>query len=271
MDFIEIDIIDIVDILIVAFIMWQIFRLLKGTAAMAIVLGIAALYIIWVIVDAANMELMGRIMSQVIGVGALALVVVFQQEIRHYLLMLGTRMTQTSNRFLKFILGSQTVIVNRGIISDIVTAAMDMSSGKVGALIVFERGSDLQTIKDTGDLINADISTRLIETIFFKNTPLHDGAMIITGNRISYARCVLPVSDNLSIPAKLGLRHRAAVGITEQTDAFALVVSEQTGGISIIDNGEINTLKAGDNLSEILSEKFSKARSKTTQGSLQQE
>lgn len=257
MDFIEINIIDIIDISLVAIIIWQIFRLLKGTAAMAIVLGIAILYITWVFVKMANMELMEEIMSQILGVGALALVVVFQQEIRHYLLMLGNRMSQTSNKFVKFIMGDQSVAMNRSIISEIVSAAMDMSSNKVGALIVFQRESDLQTIKETGDKIDSEISARLIETIFFKNTPLHDGAMIITADRISYARCVLPVSDNLSIPAKLGLRHRAAVGVTEQTDAFALVISEQTGRITVIDNGEIDTLKAGDNLSEILFEKLS--------------
>jgi len=260
MDFIGIEIIDIIDIILVAIIMWQIYRLLKGTAAMAIVLGIVLLYIIWVVVRLVGMELMEEIMSQILGVGVIALIIVFQQEIRHYLLMLGNRMSQTSNKFLKIFMGENAPAIKRGVLSEIVSASMDMSAVKTGALIVFQRNSDLQTIKETGDVIDAEISARLIETIFFKNTPLHDGAMIISGDRISYARCVLPVSDNLAIPAKLGLRHRAAVGVTEQTDAFALVISEQTGKITVVDNGEIDTLKAGDNLSEILATKLSKSR-----------
>ncbi len=257
MDFITIDIIDIIDITIVAFIIWQIYRLLKGTAAMTIFLGIVLLYAIWIIVRVMHMELMSAIMSQVLGVGALALIVVFQQEIRHYLLMIGNRLSRTSNKFLRNLFSSNKATISSTLLSEIVSAIMDMSSTKTGALIVFQRTSDLSSIKESGDLINSEISSRLIETIFFKNTPLHDGAMIISSGKIQYARCVLPVSDNLSIPASLGLRHRAAIGVTEQTDAFALVVSEQTGRVSVVDKGEIMVLQAGDNLSEILTKKMS--------------
>lgn len=254
MDFLNVTIIDIIDILLVTFIFWQVYRLVRGTVATTIFVVIFLIYVLWAVVQALNMELMSAILSQILGVGVIALIVVFQQEIRQSLLLIGNRLRNTSNKFLRHFVGNKTLTVSSNAISEIVNGVMNMASNKIGALIVFERKSTLENITETGDLINADISSRLIETIFFKNTPLHDGAMIIADNRIKYARCVLPVSENLSINPSLGLRHRAAAGVTERTDAFAIVVSEQTGKVSVIDKGQIRTLSAGDNLTEIITE-----------------
>lgn len=255
MDFIDFKIIDAIDIAVVALLFIQLYRLIRGTAALSIFISIFLLYIMWIVVRILNMELLSLILGQVLGVGALALVVVFQQEIRRYLLMLGTRISNTQNRFLKrFLTNKHTVNTINPIYRELEIAVRDMSATFTGALIAIEKGSDLSIYSSSGDIIDAKINVRLIENIFFKNSPLHDGAMIICNDLIHSVRCILPTSDNLHIPAYMGLRHRAAMGLAEHSDAVIIIVSEETGRISIAHNGEINVVKSDDNLAQMLSD-----------------
>jgi uncharacterized protein (TIGR00159 family) len=238
--FIHIRILDIIDIFIVAFLLYQFYLLIRGTAAMNIFSGIVLLYVVWLVVKALNMELLGSILGQVIGVGVIALIILFQQEIRKFLLILGAKYTSKGKNAIESILGnkpSSKILIDTESIS---RACTNLSLTKTGALIVIARNSNLEVYAETGDLINANISARLLENIFFKNSPLHDGAVIIDNNMIVAARCVLPISENLNLPPHFGMRHKAALGLTEATDALVIIVSEETGKISIADNGRID-------------------------------
>jgi len=239
--FIEIKFLDIIDILFVAFLLYYLYNLLKGTVAINIFFGIVAFYLLWKLVTALEMRLLSEIFGAFISVGFIALIVVFQPEIRKFLLMLGTPgfIHKRRKRFLfwKFDM-SKPVDLD---IDQIIIACQKMSENKTGALIIVANKSRLEQYVETGEKLDADISEPLIENIFFKNSPLHDGAMIIHHNKIKAARCILPVSSNQKIPASLGLRHRAAVGVTEQSDSLAIVVSEETGGISYAKGGELKT------------------------------
>lgn len=246
-DFIDFSFIDIVDIVVVALMLYQIYRVVRGTGAMAVFLGIFVIYLTWIVVRVLGMELLSDLLGQIIGIGALALIIVFQQEIRRYLLMLGRR---SSKGFWQKIFVVRNFEVDFALQEEIVEACLSMSSVKTGALIVVERTTDLEVYMSTGDRINGAVSRRLIESVFFKNSPLHDGAMIISGGRIAAARCILPTSDNPNIAANLGLRHRAAVGLSENSDAMVIVVSEETGRISVVQNGEINTLTDKEELKD---------------------
>lgn len=232
---------DAIDILIVAILLYQFYNLVRGTAAINIFLGIVSLYLLWLLVRALNMQLLGSILGQFIGVGVLALIVVFQQEIRRFLLLLGTSGLLSGKRSplawlrIKGSLQSETELD----VNAIITACMNMAQSYTGAIMVLTRESDLNFYVSTGDSIEADVSVKLLESIFYKNSPLHDGAVIITDNRIKATRCVLPVTEDDSFPAHLGMRHRAAVGVTETSDAVVLVVSEQTGDISIAVDGDL--------------------------------
>lgn len=238
MDFIHIKILDIIDILLVAFLIFQLYRLTKGTSVLSIFMGILAIYILWLVVRALKMELLSLILGQIIGVGVIALLIVFQPEIRRFLLHVGNRyFSAHSNFFRKNLSGPDNVEY----IEEIVLAAESMSNDKTGALIVIGRMSSLKMIEETGDELDAVVSQRLIETIFFKNTPLHDGAILIVNRRVTAARCILPTSERMDIPARYGTRHRAAIGITEKTDAVVVVVSEETGKISIVEKGVIQS------------------------------
>ncbi len=248
-ELIDFSVIDFIDIVVVAVLLYQIFKVVRGTGAMAIFAGIFIIYLGWIVVRLMGMELLSNLLGQVIGVGALALVVVFQQEIRRYLLMLGRRSNKSFLHKL-FIRGSSDF--NTEVNDELLEACISMSKSKTGALIVLEKSTDIGVYAQTGDKVDAEISRRLIEAIFFKNSPLHDGAMIINQGRISAARCILPTSDNPSIPAHLGLRHRAAIGLSENSDAVIIVVSEETGRISVVQNGEITTLKEGRELATTL-------------------
>lgn len=228
---------DIVDVLLVAVIMYQLYRLVRGTSAFYIFIGIAVLYLVWIIVRALNMELLSLILGQVIGVGVIALIVVFQQEIRRFLLYIGNRYFSRFSLSLSRSLSSHEDSSN---IDEIVTACENMSETLTGALLVLSRKDSLSVVQETGDTINAKISHRLIETVFFKNSPLHDGAMIIQNGRIASARCVLPSTERTDVSPSLGMRHRAAIGVSEQSDAVVVVVSEQTGTISYIERGQIS-------------------------------
>ena len=208
--------------------------MIKGTNAFSLFIGVFIFYLFWIFVRAFNMELLASIMGQIMSVGVIALIVVFQQEIRRLLIYFGNKYFSNFSRRLSGTLSGND---QSGYIDEVVTACENMASQRCGALIVFTRRNNLNLIQDTGDAISAKISHRLIETIFFKNSPLHDGAMIISNGRIAAARCVLPQTERLDIPASLGMRHRAAIGVSETTDAVVVVVSEQTGRISYVDNG----------------------------------
>lgn len=255
--FIPFRILDVIDIFLVAFLLYQIYMLIRGTVAINIFIGIFVLYIIWLIVKVLNMELLSSILGQIIGVGVIALIIVFQQEIRRFLLFIGTRYL-SKNRFSieNWLFPKQKNLVAPVNIEAVVKACRHMSESKTGALIVIACKSELQYYAETGDVIDAETSSRLIENIFFKNSPLHDGALIIINDKIRAVRCILPVTENLNIPAHYGMRHRAALGISEQTDALIVVVSEETGKISFVHEGEIKYGISSMELRELLEDKL---------------
>lgn len=252
--FITIRFLDILDILLVAFLLYQLYRLIKGTVAFNIVLGMFSLYLVWVVVRALNMELLGSIMGQFIGVGVLALIVVFHPEIRQFLVFIGTNYNVNKVLSLDKLFGPGKVKnINHQQIENLVDACVAMGKTKTGALIVIAGNSELNEQINTGEKINAKISSALIRTIFFKNSPLHDGAVVIKGNKIVAAGCILPLTQK-ELDKALGLRHRAAVGMTENSDALCIVVSEERGSISISQKGEIKRRISKDTLSQILEE-----------------
>jgi diadenylate cyclase len=252
-EFLKIRLLDVIDVLLVAFLLYQLYNLIKGTGTINIFLGIIAIYVIWLVVKAFEMQLLSEILGQFISVGVIALIIVFQQEIRQFLLALGS-----PNFLKKGAKGFRWQISQlEGLdIEPIVNACESMASSNTGALIVLARRNELKAYVETGESINASISRQLIENIFFKNSPLHDGAVIIISNRIRSARCVLPVSEKTDLPTYVGLRHRAAVGITEESDAITIVVSEQRGEISIAQNGELSMNMKPQKLREFLIKEF---------------
>jgi len=241
-DFIDITVPDVIDVLLVALIIYQLFRIMRGTSAFSVFLAILSLYFLRLLMLALNMKLMSTILSQILGVGMVAIIIIFQQEIRRYLLHLGNSITQKirKNAFLRSLIGTQTAHIDQSTIEEISMACKSMSSTKTGALIVLPHSASIEFVIETGDKIDANVQRRLIENLFYKNTPLHDGAMVIASDRIVAARCTLPIVENPDIPAQFGLRHRAAVSITSDTDADAIVVSEETGNISFVSNGTLN-------------------------------
>ena len=245
---------DAIDIVLVALILYYLYKLMKESRSLNIFIGVMVFVLVWLFVSQMlEMRLLGAILDKLVGVGAIALIVLFQEEIRRFLYSLGAhqRIKQLSS-FLGSRRNEKNLEATRRLIMPIVMACMNMSKGKVGALIVIERGAPLDDIVDTGDLINANINQRLIENIFFKNSPLHDGAMIIAHKRIKAAGCILPVSHNLDIPKELGLRHRAAMGISQDSDAIAIVVSEETGRISVAMKGQFHLRLSAEELERIL-------------------
>ena len=245
---------DAIDIILVALILYYLYKLMKESRSLNIFIGVMVFVLVWLFVSQVlEMRLLGAILDKLVGVGAIALIVLFQEEIRRFLYSLGAhqRIKQLSS-FLGSRRNEKNLEATRRLIMPIVMACMNMSKGKVGALIVIERGAPLDDIVDTGDLINANINQRLIENIFFKNSPLHDGAMIIAHKRIKAAGCILPVSHNLDIPKELGLRHRAAMGISQDSDAIAIVVSEETGRISVAMKGQFHLRLSAEELERIL-------------------
>lgn len=252
--FITIRFLDILDIVMVALLLYQLYRLIKGTVAFNIVIGLFSLYLFWLVVRALNMELLGSIMGQFIGVGVLALIVVFHPEIRKFLVFIGTN--YNVNKLLsldKLFSDGKHKTINTEQIDELVDACISMSKSKTGALIVITGISDLNDQVSTGEKMNARISSSLIRTLFFKNTPLHDGAVIVRGNRIAAAGCILPLTQK-ELDKSLGLRHRAAVGITENTDAICLVVSEERGSISFAKKGELKRRISKEVLTSLLEE-----------------
>lgn len=238
--FITIRVLDIVDILLVAFLLYQMYRIIKGTVAFSIFIGFFLVYVCWLVIKAMNLELLSTLMGQFIGVGVLALIVVFQQEIRRFLLLIGTNYQLSHSFGLEKLFASEKLKSATNVqIKEIVRACDNMARSKTGALIVIPTRSELKEIVRSGEKINARISASLLETIFFKNTPLHDGAVVVLGNRIAAARCILPLTEQQNLGHGFGLRHRAAIGISEISDALAIVVSEEKGTISLAVKGEL--------------------------------
>lgn len=237
LDFIEFSVLDILDILLVAILLYYIYKLLKGTVAINIVIGIAIIFVIWKITAALQMQMLSSILGTLLGGGVIALIIVFQQEIRKFLLMVGTTNFTKKHHFFKQLSFLQSEIAVEIETEIILEACKNLSKTKTGALIVIERTNSLDFLINTGDKMNALVNEAILQSIFYKNSPLHDGALIIRDNYIIATRVVLPVSDSSLIPARFGLRHRAAVGVSEKTDAVCLLVSEETGEISYIKDG----------------------------------
>ena len=235
MGFVPFTFIDFIDIILVAAIMFWIYRATRGTNAPYIISGIIMIYLMWVVVRTLNMELLSNILGQFVSVGVIALIIVFQPEIRRFLQMIGMRQKRFNFIARIFNRNDNTSVT---IIAPIVQACRDMSAHKTGALIVIGRQSDLRLITEGGIAIDAKISTPLLENIFFKNAPLHDGAVVIEGDRIVAAKCILPVTQS-DVPKSYGTRHRAAIGVSETTDAIVLIVSEETGIISMAKGGKL--------------------------------
>lgn len=249
LSFLDIRFVDVVDILLCAYIMFLIYRLIKGTVAVNIIMSILGIVVLWLIVRALKMSMMTAIFDSFINIGLLALIVIFQQEVRRFLVMASTRY-DLMKRF-----GLEKIFIKDEklpYIDVIINACDNMSKSKTGALIILSRKVGLKEYINTGIEINSSYSQQLIETIFFKNTPLHDGAMIADKRTIQAAACILPVSQNMDIPKNFGLRHRSALGITEATDAIAIVVSEETGKITYFDKGIHLKIENAQDLKELL-------------------
>lgn len=249
--FITIRILDIIDIFMVAVMLYQIYRLIRGSVAFNIILGFSMVYLVWVIVRAFDMQLLSSILGQFIGVGVLALIVVFHPEIRRFLLYIGSHNHITRFLSLDKLFHSGRISTDESVINDLVDTAFFFSRTFTGALIIFARRSELVEQINTGELLNARMSQPLLKTIFFKNSALHDGAVIVKDNRIVAAGCILPLTHK-EVDKALGLRHRAAIGITEISDSIALVVSEETGKISVVEGGIIRRKLTRDSLTEVL-------------------
>lgn len=236
---INITVIDIIDILIVAFLLYKFYQLIKGTAAIKVFFIVALIYLFWLLFRALNMELISSIIGQIFAVGVIAMIIVFQQEVRQFILMISDKYTKHGAFFNKL---KQINNFSDSSIDAIVQACSEMSETSTGALIVLARETSLQTIIETGELVNSEINTQLIKAIFYKNAPLHDGAMIIERNRIVAAKCILPVSQKTNLPNDYGLRHRSGLGLSEISDALIIIVSEQSGHVSIAYNSRIQRI-----------------------------
>lgn len=238
MDFLDIRIIDIIDIVLVAFLMYYLYKLVRGTVAINIFVGIVIIYAIWRLTELLQMALLSKILGGFLGVGMFALIVVFQQEIRKFLLMLGSTNFAARRKMLQKLNLFSSEKTSSTNVESVITACQNMSKTNTGALMVIKRNNSLDFIKDSGDSMHIELNQPIIESVFYKNSPLHDGAMIIEENTITATRVILPVSNDRRIPQRFGLRHRAAVGITEKTDALCLVVSEENGQISYLKEGD---------------------------------
>ena len=251
--FFELGIKDVIDIFLVALMLFYLYRLMKESRSLNVFIGIIVFILVWLFVSQIlEMRLLGSIMDKLVSVGVIGLIVLFQEEIRKFLYSLGAH--QRFRFIMKFFSSDAKKNVDKTAILPIVMACMSMAKGKVGALIVIERTTPLDDIVETGDIIDANITQRLIENIFFKNSPLHDGAMVISKKRIKAAGCILPVSHNQDIPKSLGLRHRAALGMSQTSDALVVVVSEETGRIAVALNGTFHLRLSAEELESVLAE-----------------
>ena len=244
--------IDFIDVFLVAILLYYIYKLVKGTVAINIFIGIIIIYSVWKLTDFLNMQLLHNIFDGFMKVGIIALIVVFQPEIRKFLLMVGSTNLSGKRKLFSKMKFLKTEAETETNIEAIIAACNKMGASKTGALIVLERNNNLDFLISTGDEMNISVTQPIIESIFFKNSPLHDGAIIIENNIVKATRVILPVNNEKNIPQRFGLRHRAAVGITEKTDAIAIVVSEETGQISYIKNGEFIMFKDTSELTDLI-------------------
>lgn len=245
---------DIIDILCVALLLYYVYKLMKDSGSLNIFYGILLFIVVWILVSQVfGMQLLGSIFDKLVNVGVLALIILFQEEIRRFFLTLGSHRQLNFLRRL-FTKKKDSNEEENPSVMKIVWACEQMSKNKVGALIIIENNMSLNDISKSGESIDAIISSQLIQNIFFKNSPLHDGAMIISRNRIEAAGCILPVSHDMNIPKELGLRHRAALGISQQSDALAIVVSEETGAVSIARRGELKHRISNEELESQIAE-----------------
>lgn len=257
-EFIDIGIKDIIDIVLVALMLFYVYRLMKESRSLNVFIGIIMFVVVWLFVSQIlEMKLLGSIMDKLVSVGVIGLIVLFQEEIRKFFYNVGSQQRMRAlRRILKLGRSHSGDRDAKKTMMPVVMACMNMSRRKEGALIVIERSIPLDDIVQTGDVIDSNVSQRLIENIFFKNSPLHDGAMIISDARIKAAGCILPVSHDLDIPKELGLRHRAAMGVSQESDALAIVVSEETGGISVASRGHFSLHLTAEALESILSKEL---------------
>lgn len=255
--FITFEFVDFVDIFLVALLMYEVYKLIRGTAGMNVFLGIIAFYIVWLIVRALHMEMLTRILGQFISIGGLALVILFQTEIRRFLTMVGNRYLHSQGRkqFSKLLNLSQERIPDEAI-TEIADAVFTMASSKTGALIVLSPMKEtILPYLQSGELIESRISSALLQNIFYKNTPLHDGAVIIVGRKILAAKSVLPISKAANLPMEFGMRHRSALGMSEETNTLIIVVSEQTGGVSYFMQGRYEKVENREELENIIKQR----------------
>jgi uncharacterized protein (TIGR00159 family) len=255
--FIHIRLLDVIDILLVAALFYQLYMLIRGTVAFNIFLGIAAIYIFWWGVRALKMELLSNILGSVLGVGVIALIIVFQQEIRRFLIYLGSRYVDGNRISFEKVLNIRFDSKSGVKIRSILKAVMQFSQEKTGALIVIKRKSNMDMYAETGDVLNAETSSRLFSSIFNKTSPLHDGAVIVENDKVKAARVILPVTEKLDLPPEYGLRHRAGLGISEVTDSLVIIVSEENGQISFAENGILQKNISPKLLRQKLEEDFS--------------
>jgi diadenylate cyclase len=241
--FLEIRWNDVLDIILVTLLLYSIFKLVRGSVASRVFTGYLLLYLSYLLVKALELNLLTKILEYFIGVGSLALIILFQQEIRRFLLLIGK---STNSRFLNKVFKTNAYSESKYPVKAIVDAARSMSNDFTGGLIVIQKNDNLEKFTESGDIIDGLLSKRLVLSIFSKYSPLHDGAIVVTNGKIKAARCILPVSDNENLPASYGFRHRAALGITESTDAAAIVISEENGRMAVAIDGEIKTVNSAD-------------------------
>jgi diadenylate cyclase len=235
--FLEVSWVDFVDISLVAILLYQIYKMIRGSLAVNIFLGILSLYLVYLVVRAAQMELLAKILGQFMGVGVLAMIIVFQPELRKFLMAIG-RSTELNGDFFKSLGHWHNRFHDDFDIHQVIEAVKTMKAMRTGALIVFSRDTELKFYNETGEPLDAEVTKGLLISIFNKNSPLHDGAVIIFKGRIKAARCVLPVSENDHLPSHFGLRHRSAIGMSETTDTLVLTISEETGRLILARNGK---------------------------------
>lgn len=251
--FLDIRLFDVLDIMLTALLIYALFKIIKGSIALNIFIGLLVFYVLWYLVKAVNMRLLSTILGQFIGVGVIAVLIVFQQEVRRFLLLLGkNRLVAMRNMSWREMMPwnwrqNQEHEIN---FDELAKACISLSSTMTGAIIVIARSSELKFFASTGIVIDGEMSSKLLESIFLKKSPLHDGAVIMVKNKIKAASCILPVSEATNLPPEFGLRHRSALGISEQTNAMALIVSEETGRISIASKGEIVSMTGETNLAK---------------------
>jgi uncharacterized protein (TIGR00159 family) len=256
--FLPVRIVDVLDVLIVGYLMYQIYKLLRGTIAFNIFIGVLTLYIVWWMVGQLQMELLSKVLTQFVNVGVILIVVIFQEEIRRFLLFLGNN---TLNRQIKMVgqlfNRESTLTDERRLHKQLLKKTLTrMSRRKTGALVVLANNMNLEGVINEGVELDANISESLLESIFNKESPLHDGAVIIANGKIQAASCILPISDSQSLPGSVGMRHRAAVGLTERANVAVFIVSEENGRIAMAEDGKLHTNLSEEQLETFLEEHY---------------